>query len=174
MHIIIPLSIGAAVGSGLIFFLTRRSGRKNIPSGPLKFSEREVEGILDRAGFEILGKQIRKTVITKINGKDHFGFVEADYIVGKGRSKYVVVVKTGEGIADPNEPVMRRRLVEVDGIFSPDGLLLVDADRGEVHRVSFHFPQETNLDKFFRFLIAALVVGLIIGIVWVLTVLKLI
>jgi hypothetical protein len=174
MSILIPLSVGAVVGSGLIFFLTRRAGPGRFPVEPLKFSEKEVEGILEKAGFEILSKQQRKTVITNINGKDHFGFVQADYIVRRGRHKYVVVVKTGEGAADPNEPIMRRRLIEAEAVFSTDGILLVDADQGEIHRVAFHFPHETNLDRFFKILIAALVVGLVIGIVWMLTVLKLI
>ncbi len=174
-QILISILVGIVIGC-ILFYIFTRSGRKKyvFPSQGARFSEEEVEGILKRAGYQILGKQQKKTIITKVDGKDHFGYLEADYTVRKGKKTYVVVVKTGEGAADPNEPLLRRKLLEQDYVFSPDGVLLLDLGQGELHDVNFRFPQERNIDVFFRFLIALFIILLVIGIIWVLAVLRLI
>jgi hypothetical protein len=173
--VLIPLFVGMVVGSGLIYFLVRPRHAKQVAHAePAKFSEKEAEGILRNAGFEVIAKQQRKTVITVVNGKDHFGYVEADYIVRRGKNKYLVMVKAGEGAADPNEPVLRRRFLEYEQVFSPDGLLLLDVNQGEIHSVSFRFPREGSLDIIFKFLMAFLVISFVIGIIWLLAALKLI
>lgn len=145
-----------------------------VQSEGIRFSEKEVEGFLQRAGYEILGKKQRETVITNIDGKDRFGYIEADYTVRKGRKKYVVVVQSGVEAVDPNEPMLRRKLLEHDHVFSPDALLVLDLSRGEIHEVSFRFPRERSLDFFFRFLIALFIILTIVGIIWMLVQLHLI
>ncbi len=137
------------------------------------FSEKEVGAFLERAGYQILGKRQRETVITKVDGKDRFGYIEADFTVKKGRKKYVVVVHSGLGEADPNEPMLRRKLLEYDHVFSPHALLVVDLSRGEIHEVNFRFPYERNIDFFFRFLIALFIILMVVGIIWVLVQLRL-
>lgn len=175
-QILLYLSIGIILG-GFLFFVLGRLWRRRIPvvqSEGVRFSEKEVEGFLQRAGCEILGKKQRETVITNIDGKDRFGYIEADYTVRKGRKKYVVVVQSGVEAADPNEPMLRRKLLEHDHVFSPDALLVLDLSRGEIHEVSFRFPRERSLDFFFRFLIALFIILTIVGILWMLVQLHLI
>ena len=173
--IFIPLVIGLLAGSSVIYFVMKPKRRQPLTqSEPLRYSEKEAENILIKAGFEVLEKQQKKTVMTIVDGKDHFGFVEADYMVKKGKSQYVVLVKTGEGSADPNEPIVRRRLIELDHVFSPDGILLLDFNQGELHRIEFDFPTERGMEKFFKYFILLCFVILLLGIVWMLVTLKLI
>ena len=170
-YAVVLVSIFAGIIFGFLFFylLSRRwvAAYKFQSEGP-RFSGREVEGLLNKAGFQVLERQPKKSVLTNINGKDHFGFVEADYLVQKDKRRYVLVVHTGEGAPDPNEPNFRRRLLEHDYVFSPDGILVMDANKGEIHGVSFRFPHERNIDFFFRLLIALFIILLVIGIIWLL------
>ena len=140
---------------------------------PANFNPKEAEAILRRAGFQILDKCKKQAVITIINGKEHYGNLEADYIVKRQGGKYVVLVHIGEGEPDPNEPNYRRRLLEYERVFSPRGILVLDLNKGLLHRVNFRFPHEMSIDFFFRFLIAMFIIFGVIGIIWMLVELKL-
>ncbi len=140
----------------------------------LSFNAKEAETILQRAGFQIKSKKERKTVMTVIDGKEHIGYVEADYVVKKKKRTFAVVVHSGVGQVDPNEPNYRRHLLEHDRVFKPDALLVLDLTKGRLHTVQFRFPHEYSIDFFFRFLIAVFIVSMIIGIIWMLVTLKLI
>jgi len=137
-------------------------------------SQKDAEKLLKRAGFRIKQKKPRKTVMTVIDGKEHVGYLETDYIVRKDKRNYVVMVHSGIGEVDPNEPNYRRHLLEHDRVFKQDALLVVDLTKGRLHTVQFRFPHEYSLDFFFRFLIAVFIISLIIGIIWMLATLKLI
>lgn len=168
--------IGMVLGGSLFFFIARLFRRRVpvIQSSGETFSEQEVESFLNRSGYEILSKKQRETVITNIDGKDHLGYLEADYVVRKGKKRFVLVIQSGHSAADPHEPMLRRKLLEYDHVFSPDGLLVLDLSRGELHRVVFRFPYERNIDFFFRFLIAGFIIFSVIGIIWMLAFLRLI
>ena len=129
--------------------------------------------ILRRAGFQILDKRKKEAIITVVNGKDHYGNLEADYIVKRQGSRFVVLVHAGEGEPDANEPNFRRRLLEYDRVFSPRGILVLDLNKGQLQRVNFRFPHEKNIDFFFRLLIALFIIFGVIGIIWMMVELKL-
>ncbi|OGC23143.1 hypothetical protein A2291_00480 [candidate division WOR-1 bacterium RIFOXYB2_FULL_42_35] len=151
----------------LCFYIFRT---KLVISSPAQkeFSEQEIEELLVKSGFQIISKRVKESIIININGKDHYSYLEADYLVSKGKEKYVVVVKTGEGTTDANEPNLRRRLLEYYRVFSTRGILLVDQHKGEIHLVKFRFPHERNLDFFFHFFMGLLVILFVIGIIWLL------
>ena len=167
LAIFIALLAGIVIGL-LIFFLLARGSRGALFASEegTTFSERDAEALLQRTGYQIVGRQERRTIMTNVNGKDRFGYLEADYIVTKRNRRFVVLVKTGEGISDPNEPSLRRRLLEYDHVFSPDALLFIDLDNGQIYRVFFNFPSERNIDFFFFSLIALFIILIIIGIIW--------
>lgn len=174
INITISIIIGVVLGL-LLFYLFNKLSGPRIKQAPFPaFSEKDAEKLLRKAGFQIMNKKERKTVMTVIDGKEHIGYVEADYIVKKKKRTYIVVVHSGVGEVDPNEPNYRRHLLEHDRVFKPDALLVADLTKGRLHTVQFRFPHEYSLDFFFRFLIAVFIVGLIIGIIWVLATLKLI
>lgn len=172
--ILISILVGVIIGLFLFYVVSSILKRKHeIQSAVPKFSEKNAEGILRKAGFTILGKRLKETIITNVDGKDHLGYLEADYTVSKNKRKYVVVVHTGEGSPDANEPNFRRTLLEYTRVFSSHDLLVLDLNRGEIHSINFRFPHERNLDFFFRFLIGLFIILLVIGIIWLLVTVKL-
>ncbi|MFH1825805.1 MAG: hypothetical protein ABH823_00750 [bacterium] len=174
-QLLFPILIGVIAGGVLFFLLSKLFGRKEIaPASNIpRFSEQDAERLLKNAGYTILGKRQKETVITRVDGKDHLGYLEADYTVRGGRNRYVVVVHTGEGAADPNEQNFRRRLMEYSRVFSGHAVLVLDLNKGEIHEVSFKFPHERNIDFFFQFLLAIFFIVVALGAVWVLVTLKL-
>ena len=170
----IPLSIGIFIGI-IVFFLLNMILRRpsSITSAGPAFSEKDVESLLEKSGYSILGKKQRETVITTIDGKEHFGYIEADYTVKKNKKRYAVVVKIGEGPDDPNEPGLRRKLIEYARVFRVAGVLFVSPGLGHINVVTFHFPHEHNIDFFFRFLIGLFIILMVVGIIWLLVQLKL-
>jgi ABC-type antimicrobial peptide transport system permease subunit len=173
--VLISAGIGLILGLILFYIMSRFFGRgrhegsKEVPG----FSEKDAEALLRKAGYQILGKRQRETVITRINGKERFGYLEVDYTVRKDKRKYAVLVHAGEGSPDPNEPNLRRRLLECDRVFHPHALLVLDLGKGEIHEVSFYFPHERNIDFFFRFLIGLFLILMLIAIIWMLAQLQL-
>ena len=74
---------------------------------------------------------------------------------------------------DPNEPTLRRRILEHHRVFSQDGVLVLDPNQGRIHSVNFRFPREWNVDKLFRMLIGLFIILGVIGIIWMLAAIKL-
>ncbi len=170
LEIIIPLIVGSIVGALTIYFIVSyRNWKTNIKSAPQDlFDRKATEDLLKRSGFKILGIDLKQPVITNIDGKEHYGHVVADYLVKKGKVKYIVIVKKGEAEFDANDPLFRRKLIECCRVFNTPEVLLVDSDDGEIHIVGFRYPHEWNLDLFFRFLLAVFIVLGLIGIIWLL------
>lgn len=142
----------------------------NILSGSPKS---EVEKTLKKAGYQILGKNQREIVITRIDGKDHLGNLAAEYTVRKDNKNYVVVAKRGEGSFEPTEPALRRSLIEYDRVFGLNGILLVDPEKKEIREVSFKFPRERGIDFYFQLFIALFIIAIVIGIIWLMVTIKL-
>lgn len=131
------------------------------------------EDLLKRNGNQVLGKHLKETVVATIDGKTHLGTLEAEYTVRKNGKSFVVVIENGNEAIDPNDPVLRRKLLEYDRFFGLDGVLLVNPQREELHEVSFKFPRERNLDYYLQFLSALFILALVIGIIWLLVRIKL-
>lgn len=174
-ELLIPVLLGVFIGGFLVYVASRAWGRKKIqaPADVPRFSEKEAENLLRKAGYQILGKKQKETIITIIDGKEHFGYVETDYLARKNRRKYAVLVHVGEGSPDPNEPTQRRRILELHRVFSRDGVLVLDPNQGRVHSVDFRFPREWNMDKMFHSLIGLFIILGVIGIIWMLAAIKL-
>ncbi|MBI5399494.1 hypothetical protein HZB07_02600 [Candidatus Saganbacteria bacterium] len=140
----------------------------------LSVEEKEAEGLLGRLGFEIIKRRPKGTIVTKINGQDHMGKVEANYLVTRGKETFVIFIPGSGSSADPTEPALRRRLLELTQAFTVSGALLLDAAQGECHEINFRFPRELTLAGFFRLVIAVFIVAAVVGIIWLLVTLKLI
>jgi len=133
----------------------------------------EVDRLLKKNGFQIIGKKQKESILVNVDGRDHLGGLEVEYTVEKKGKKFVVVEKMGEGGFDPTDPVFRRKLIEYDRVFGLNGILLVDPQENEIHRVSFKFPREKGIDFYFQFIIAMFIVFGVIGILWLMTYIKL-
>lgn len=137
------------------------------------FSPTEAEKFLKTNGYAILSKRPVEAVVTVVDGHDHYGNLEADYLVEKNGQQAIAVVHSGETVGDPNEPALRRKLLEVSRVFSRKSILLIDLNEGEIHRIKFRFPHEFNLENVFRFLIALVIVAGVVGFILVLAQLRL-
>lgn len=137
-----------------------------------KIEPDDAERLLKAAGYEVTSRQPKRTVIAAVNGQDHAGYLQADYLVKRAKEKFVAIIKQGEG-NDPAEPIFRRKLLELSYIFDPDALLLLDLNEGRIDRVDYSFPRERNIDAFFRALIWIAVILGVLGLIWLLTVIRL-
>ncbi|MFH1361542.1 MAG: hypothetical protein ABIH69_02670 [bacterium] len=167
---LIWLGIGLVLGA-LLFFVFHRlmiRGKYVAQSDKPLFSEKEAENLLKKNSYVIIGRRLRETVITNINGSDHFGYIQADYLVEKLKKRFPVLVFAGEGSPDPNEENFRRRLLELDKAYRLDGVLVLNLNKMEIYQTRFRFPRERNIDFYFRFLGGLFIIAAVIGIIWLL------
>jgi hypothetical protein len=173
-EVLIALAIGILIGAiGLYFILRKRQPSNHSVINSSLYSSEQVESLLFKAGYSIVTKQPKATIVTTIDEKDHLGTLEADYLVEKEKQKYIVLVKSSQKVADPLDPIYRRRLIELQTAFGNVELLLVDPNEASVHSVSFRFIRERSIDGFFRVLIGIFIVATIIGIIWMMVQLRL-
>ena len=95
------------------------------------------EELLTDQGFRILERQVRRQGTFYIDGEAIDFDVRVDLLVERGGEQFVAEVKTGTLAPDPCHPPTRRQLREYAELFPECGLLLVDADMGEVLEVEF-------------------------------------
>jgi hypothetical protein len=88
-------------------------------------------------GFEILGAQVATDYPVTVDGKETQVSVRADYVVRRGEARYVVEVKTGSVAPRIETSATRRQLLEYRVAFDVDGVLLLDAEAGRLHEITF-------------------------------------
>lgn len=93
--------------------------------------------LLERAGFRILGRQVRAWWAPTIDGEPHETEVRADYLVEADGEMLVAEVKTGDEAPRLSTAATRRQLLEYHVAFEADGVLLVCPERDAIHRVGF-------------------------------------
>lgn len=97
--------------------------------------ERDAERLLAREGYRVTARQARARVTYRVDGDPRTVEVVADLLVTRAGRTYVAEVKTGARAPDPTHRSTRRQLLEYGHAFEADGVLLVDAEAGRVHRV---------------------------------------
>ena len=104
--------------------------------------ERRAGALLEAAGFRIEEVQPTATIEVIVDGERHRFRVKADFLVSRGRRRFVAEAKGGVEVATVAHRGTRRQLLEYARAFPDvDGLLLVDAVRGGVQRVVFPGPR---------------------------------
>lgn len=122
--------------------------------------ERDAEPLLERAGYKVRGRQVRASLEYQLDGEACVVEVQADYVVERDGRAWVAEVKTGRAAPRLATRATRRQLLEYAHAFDADGVLLVDADRGTVHRVTLPAPRtSTSLSRD----LAMVAVGITIG-----------
>lgn len=99
--------------------------------------EREATSLLERAGYTIEAAQVCAALEYLVDGARQRVDVRADFVVRRGRRRYVAEVKTGEQATQVSNRATRRQLLEYAHAFAADGVLLVDADARRVQTVQF-------------------------------------
>jgi hypothetical protein len=98
--------------------------------------ERSARGLLERAGFFVVGEQVRGVIVLRVDGAASEHALRADYLVSRGGRRFVVEVKTGALAPSLEHAPTRRQILEYCTAFDVDGALLVDADRGQVREIA--------------------------------------
>ena len=93
--------------------------------------------ILARAGYRVIGTEVVADGLIRVDGEEITYRVRADFIVRRWFRRYVAEVKGGAESAAPGNRATRRQLMEYARVFRVSGVLLVDADAGQIHRVEF-------------------------------------
>ena len=102
------------------------------------------EGVLNRKGYTVAGRHVRRRVWLEVDGRREEFVVEADYLVHDLRDAlHVAEVKTGACAPSATYTPTRRQLLEYDLAFAEaQGLLLVNMERETVQEVRFPTPGE--------------------------------
>ena len=130
------LLIGILAGVSLA-----RSGRARAVDRSRRLGARGSERalrLLRRKGYRIERLEAAATVHVLVDGRREEYGIRADAIVRRRRRTYVAEIKAGLESATLANRFTRRQLLEYARAFQDaDGLLLVDAHRGRIHRVEF-------------------------------------
>lgn len=149
--------LGLILGGVLFFFLIRYwQGLKR-----QKYLKRARRGesaavkLLENRGYTITGIQEKRTIITWIDGKPKNNHLTVDLIAEKRGRTFIVEVKTGKRASSPLLAGIRRQLLEYFLAFNPDGMILLDMEKKELHEISFEITGKKK--DYFR--LAALIMG---------------
>ncbi len=132
------LALGAFARGALESRARRR--RLRVRGERAQRGEREAEGMLERAGWLVLGRQVQGSYELWAGGQARAIGVRADYLVEAEGRRFVAEVKTGLKAVDVGNPATRRQLLEYRVAFEVEGVLLVDAESGRVDEVRFPLP----------------------------------
>jgi hypothetical protein len=99
--------------------------------------ERRAAAWLEDRGYVILGSQVAVEHPVRIDERVVVIALRADYVVEKGGARYVVEVKTGALAPRIETSATRRQMLEYRIAFDVDGVVLLDAETGGVHEVTF-------------------------------------
>lgn len=99
--------------------------------------EREAAALLRASGYTIVKRQIATEYPVELDGETYEMGLRADYLVSRDGAFYIAEVKTGEYAPRIDTAATRRQLLEYEVAFAVDGVLLVDADAGCIHTVTF-------------------------------------
>jgi hypothetical protein len=99
--------------------------------------EKRAVKLLEKAGYTIEADQAPGEVRVEVDGKVQAFKLRADFMVTCKGKRYVVETKGGKTAASLGTATTRRQLLEYAIAYDTDGVLLVDAARGEVHTIDF-------------------------------------
>jgi hypothetical protein len=93
--------------------------------------------LLARAGYELVGSQVKGAYDLSVDGRRVTIELRADYVVRRKGRSFVAEVKSGALAPSLETAATRRQLLEYRIAFAVDGVLLVDGETGEIHEVVF-------------------------------------
>jgi Holliday junction resolvase len=127
--------------------------------------ERESVSILEAAGFRVEAAQASAVLEYVVDGVVERVDVRADFIVRRGKRRFVAEVKTGAHATLLTNRATRRQLLEYAHAFDAHGVLLVDADARRVQSVQFPTrpvpAEEAESSGFFVWACSLVALGLV-------------
>jgi hypothetical protein len=99
--------------------------------------EQRAPGWLEARGYRVLGAQVSVEHPVRVDDRVVVVALRADYLAEKDGARFVVEVKTGALAPRLETSATRRQMLEYRIAFDVDGVVLVDAEQGTVHEVTF-------------------------------------
>ena len=133
------IAVAVAVVQALAVALRRWSRRRRMSlrmARALRGEER-APALLEGRGFAVLGAQVMVEHTVRIDDRLVVVPLRADYLAERDGARYVVEVKTGALAPRIETSATRRQILEYRIAFDVDGVVLVDAESGEVHEITF-------------------------------------
>jgi hypothetical protein len=145
LGLVAALAVAIAVIQALVLAVRRwaRRRRMSLRMERAVAGEERAAGLLEREGYSVLGAQAVVEHPVRIDDRLVRIALRADYLAERGGRRYVVEVKTGSLAPKIETSATRRQMLEYRLAFDVDGVLLVDAESGTVHEVTF-----PTLDRF--------------------------
>lgn len=132
-------AVAVAVVQALVVALRRRLQRRRIALRMERAAagEHRARAWLENHGYTVLGAQVVAEHPVRVDDRTVIIALRADYLVERGDARYVVEVKTGALAPRIETTGTRRQMLEYRVAFDVDGVVLVDAEAGRVHEVTF-------------------------------------
>lgn len=137
----LPLAL-VALAVAVVVQTARLAWQRALPSRRIAASrergaaaERRAAPVLEARGYTIVGSQVRAKYTIVVDDEEVPVDLRADYLVERDGRTFVAEVKAGALAPRIGTIATRRQLLEYGVAFDVDGVLLVDAERGRVHRV---------------------------------------
>ena len=100
-------------------------------------AEQQAAGVLRSHGYQILGEQVDHSWQVGVGDDTLMVSLRADYLVRRGRRRFVAEVKTGALAPSVETAATRRQLLEYRLAYPVDGILLVDMEAITVEEITF-------------------------------------
>jgi hypothetical protein len=158
--------IGLGIACCIAWVLHRQRRQRRVQrAARASLAEQTAARVLARAGYAVLGRQVRRNWSVVADGENvHFDLI-ADYVVEGHGGRFIAEVKTGSRALDLRYGPTRRQLLEYRQAFGVLGVLLVDAEAGRVRRVEFREPPSSSRSRLelLSWLAVALLLGVALG-----------
>lgn len=137
--IVAALAVAVAVAQALVMASRRwaRSRRMSLRMERAVLGEARAPALLEARGFAVIGAQVMVEHAVRIDDRVVAVTLRADYLAERNGARYVVEVKTGALAPRIETSATRRQILEYRIAFDVDGVVLVDAESGRVHEITF-------------------------------------
>lgn len=133
-------SLAVALGLVLALALSRaalvvRRARLRARFARARAGEDAARALLEQRGFVVEAQQAPGALVLSVDGATTQHALRADYLVSRGRRRFVAEVKTGGVAPSLAHAPTRRQILEYCLAFDVDGALLVDVERRAVREI---------------------------------------
>ena len=131
---LVAVAAAALITRRLSRALDRRARRRRARRAAS--GETESEALLEAAGYRIVDRQVAGGLTLLIDGEPVRFDLRADFVVERLGERFVAEVKTGDLAPRIEYAPTRRQLIEYLLAYDVNGVVLVDADSGEITGVT--------------------------------------
>ncbi len=157
------LFLAIIITAVIIYYILKQGVDK---PAPLRRKDTAALRYLEEKGYAHSTRSTNSTVYMTINEKAHKFKVHANFAVKKDGRSYLVFLRSSEDTERLNNPALRNRLLLLNCMYNPSGILFVNPEADKISEVTFSYRRQNPL---FNGLFFALVIIIIILVILLLT-----